>query len=342
MSGQMSENSKRIAFWDMAKGLVMLLVIVGHVDGVPLLIRGLIFSFHMPFFFMANGFFIKNYDIKRTFRRSVRTLLLPYGVVCAISMVIFVIQNINSGYTVWEIAWRKIQAALLGMSNSSAIFTTVDSVWLVWFVICLFAARNIYVIIMHFIGRWHVAVQGGVMAALSAAGAIIGVKLAYLPWSLDVAFASLIFIWCGNMLSKYQLFERTFWKVVIPAVIVWAVPLALMIKIELATRSYPYGPVPFLEAIAGSLVVAGFFCFLEKKNVDLRFLSWVGKNSIVFLAVHCLEMMYIDWDGCIYPLLPFNVPWFLSIIIRCIFIILVSFLFVKVKGTIKACRRKVN
>ena len=51
-------------------------MILGHIGGISSIIRGLIFSFHMPIFFVANSYFIKQYSIKKTLIRSSKSLLI--------------------------------------------------------------------------------------------------------------------------------------------------------------------------------------------------------------------------------------------------------------------------
>lgn len=72
----MSDKKLRIQYWDMAKGFTILLVIIGHISNVNPYLRGVIFSFHMPFYFMANGYFIKDYSLRKTIKKSAKSLLI--------------------------------------------------------------------------------------------------------------------------------------------------------------------------------------------------------------------------------------------------------------------------
>ena len=124
-----------------------MLMILGHAP-VPDYLRTIIFSFHMPLFMVVNGYFVKNYNIKRTFKRSVKTLLVPYAAVCILSAVIYTFigaDDVSAG----TLFMLKIKAMLGGMSKLSTRFLSFDSVWVVWFVCCLFLARNIYVMLMN-------------------------------------------------------------------------------------------------------------------------------------------------------------------------------------------------
>ena len=44
---------------DVFKGLGILLVILGHAWGVPNILQKLIYSFHMPAFFILSGYFFR-------------------------------------------------------------------------------------------------------------------------------------------------------------------------------------------------------------------------------------------------------------------------------------------
>lgn len=68
---------KRIDYWDIIKGISILLVILGH-QNRPLLLAAFIFSFHMPIFFVTNAYFIREYNTLRVIKKSAKTLLLPY------------------------------------------------------------------------------------------------------------------------------------------------------------------------------------------------------------------------------------------------------------------------
>ena len=88
----------------------------------------------------------------------------------------------------------KLIAMVLGLSRSSTILRDIHSVWLVWFVICLFVARILYVVVMKQIAELKVPVQLLIIFFISMVGIVIGKKYAYLPWSLDVALVSLPFL----------------------------------------------------------------------------------------------------------------------------------------------------
>lgn len=334
-----SAHNSRIEYWDMAKGIAIMLMILGHAP-VPDYLSTIIFSFHMPLFMVVNGYFVKNYNIKRTFKRSVKTLLVPYAAVCILSAVIYTFigaDDVSAG-TLFMI---KIKAMLGGMSKLSTRFLSFDSVWVVWFVCCLFLARNIYVMLMKLSEKYHVICPWGILA-LSFAGYVIGKYYAFMPWSLDVALVSLIFIGVGNWMRKESFFEKSYcYTLIIPAV-VWIYFLRMGISIELATRSYPLGIFSIIEAIAGSVAVISIAKLLNKSRGVTIVLSWIGRHSMIILGVHCLELMYFNWEQWVYAYLPFTLNWFRIFVIKGSVILLVTGVVVLLQNSIVFAKNKIK
>lgn len=63
---------------DIARGITILLMIIGHM-AIPASLSHLIYSFHMPFFFLTSGLmFSPNKSIKQNIIRESKKLLFPY------------------------------------------------------------------------------------------------------------------------------------------------------------------------------------------------------------------------------------------------------------------------
>ena len=77
----------RIVEFDIAKGIGIILVVIGH-QNIPHSVTNWIFSFHMPLFFILSGFFFsskkKFYEI---FKRRVKSLIIPYVFFYALNFV---------------------------------------------------------------------------------------------------------------------------------------------------------------------------------------------------------------------------------------------------------------
>ena len=79
----MPEKISRISWIDFAKGVAIILVVLGHATE-PCILKKLIFVFHMPFFFVMAGYLMnfekwggeKNY--KAFSMKLFKRLLVPY------------------------------------------------------------------------------------------------------------------------------------------------------------------------------------------------------------------------------------------------------------------------
>lgn len=327
-----SINGKRERFWDIAKGITILLVILGHTENVNTVIAGAVYSFHMPLFFIANAYFIKDYNIQRHLKRSSRSLLVPYSVICIISAVCCVNQNVSDVQN-HIVFFKRILDMFVGMSKISTMFTSFESVWLVWFVICLFAARIIYVLLMGILQKFSAAVSLIVMLVLSMAGMLIGVYYAYLPWSLDVSLVALPLMWFGDYLHKSALLKKLKLNIYIILFFIWVVFGIFGFRIEMSMREYPGYILVLVEAIAGSMVLIGSSVFIGNKfNILSSFLMWCGRNSIVILAVHCLEMRFYDWNINIFSKIPFSLNYICIFLIKTIIILAISWIIIKINN----------
>ena len=331
----MSESQKKRILWiDIAKGIAILLMVIGHVDNIHPYLKGIIFSFHMPLFMIINGYLIRSYDIKKTFIRSLRTLMLPYFVVCLLQAAISTILAAGSG-TELEVLQYRLISMLFGMSKSSTILISVGGVSLIWFLTSLFLARNIYVILRSLLKKTPLWVQYGSVAVVSLLGYVIGKYVAFLPWSLDVAMVSVIFIAAGDILHKKGLIEKRN----IPAILIcggiWVAFLLTKQHIELATRNYPFIIGGTVCAVAASICVMKLCRQIEKVSFLTTILTWFGKNSLIILSVHCLEVRFINWREMVFAPLGLSISPALEAVIRLVFISLVTLAFTLIYSAIK-------
>ena len=96
MKMEITENKKisthRIEWIDVAKGLGMLLVVIGHCNPPGWITAG-IFAFHMPLFFVLSGFTYRwKDDFTAHLKKDFQRLIVPYLVtVCAVGVSLLII-----------------------------------------------------------------------------------------------------------------------------------------------------------------------------------------------------------------------------------------------------------
>ncbi len=81
-------DSNRIVSFDILKGGGILLVILGHIQ-IPYMLKTVIYSFHMPFFFCVRLFLSSN-QFERVFCKKDQTITDSLGLFCLFVVRIFV------------------------------------------------------------------------------------------------------------------------------------------------------------------------------------------------------------------------------------------------------------
>ena len=332
------KRKERVTYVDFAKGVTILFVIIGHMSQISIILKYFIFSFHMPMFFLTSGLFIRDYSIGKNLKRSIKNLLIPYSVIHFLCMGIELIRSIvvskELGQADVSIVARYVKAYLGGMSYASKVFTSFESVWLIWFICCLFLARFFYILLSHVIkdkGLRFIAIL-----FISYDGVVLGKLGYYLPWSFDVAMFAVIYLAAGDLIAKTKLFEKWHTKTYIIMIpfCVWFVCLLQKEMLELAVRTYGNYIGAVVMSIAGCVFVLGVSRELDGWNETIaRFFRWCGRRSIVILAFHLFEMRFLDWN-IVYTLIPVSGSWILETILHVVLILSASYIIVR---QIKRC-----
>ena len=152
---------KRDKSFDIAKGIGMLAVILGHLS-LPVWLSKFIFSFHMPLFFLINGYFFKPESIETFTKKKLRTLIFPYILTCLMVMLSSVFWNVLRQMSIPEImadAGSWFWASVYGSGTITEFcrwhFRIIGAIW---FLLAMFWADIIFDIILlktkHAYGSW--------------------------------------------------------------------------------------------------------------------------------------------------------------------------------------------
>lgn len=117
-------DSKRISYLDMARGVGMVLVVMGHVTYINTDLRHFITAFHMPLFFVISGILLeinreeeKNY--KFLIRKKLQRIMIPYLVFSLASFVVEGARVLIKGLDEWNVVLRQLfqSCCLQGVST---------------------------------------------------------------------------------------------------------------------------------------------------------------------------------------------------------------------------------
>jgi fucose 4-O-acetylase-like acetyltransferase len=190
-------QSQRLKFLDVAKGILILLVVLGH---SAYQFNICIYWFHMPAFFIIGGvlhYQPQRHNLKNFLKRKARSILVPYlsfGV--CISLIIAIYTQLNN---IVEIA--KSFVLLVGrlIYSGGAVFGPFGAFW---FAPCYFLSVLSFAIILFYIKDKRILFSTLILLFILGKTAI-SLRPFILPWSIDVIPSALFFYGMGYLLKPH-------------------------------------------------------------------------------------------------------------------------------------------
>ena len=314
-------GSKRLDWIDIAKGISIILVIVGHTVPNPSPLRHAIFSFHMPVFFILAGYTFRPKPWRELLSGSVPRLLVPYLVLALAWQV-----------PTFLMSGAPLTGGMLLAGLETLVFASgvdvpglgVAAVGMAWFLAALFTSRLLFnALVLLFDAReFGVVYQGAACAVIAFCGLNVSRLLGvYLPLDLDLSCYIVLLMWAGYTVNQKGL-EPSVDKplLFIGSGVVW-LAFAALSGLELSSRRVDGFVIATIAALAGSYCVCWVSMALEKlKDVSVlgsfeRALVFCGQASLAIFAIHAVDW-FIPWQTM--PLL-ISLPasWFFASIVRC-------------------------
>ncbi len=314
-------GSKRLDWIDIAKGVAIILVIVGHTVPNPSPLRHAIFSFHMPVFFILAGYTFRLKPWCELLSGSVSRLLVPYVV---LALAWQVPTFLMSGAPLTSGALVAGLKTLVFASGVDVPGLAVAAVGMAWFLAALFASRLLFNALMLLFDARELGVvyQGVACTVIAFCGLSVSRFMGvYLPLDLDLSCYIALLMWIGYTARQRGL-EPSASKplLFIGAGVAWLV-LAALSGLELSSRRVDGFVVATAAALAGSYCVCWVSMALEKlKDAPVlgaleRGLVFCGQVSLAIFAIHAVDW-FIPWQTM--PLLmTLPASWLFALIVRC-------------------------
>ena len=288
----MKKKNNRIMFVDIARGIAILLMIAGHVleTGIK---RSIIFSFHMPLFIIISGYFYKERSLKEEIKNSLVHLIIPATIIMLLLINIRNIPLVGFSKSIVD----SLKTIVVCWSHQSKITYGFEGVSVLWFIYMIVLVKIIFMLIRK-ISKDNELMCFGFVLIVSYIGYIIGISGYWLPWSVDVSFACMVFYYFGYLIKKYNLLNSILTNntLIIALIFIWIIGIRYNC-IEIAVRSYPNGLWSYITAICGSLVILKLSSFIEKKSNNIsKFLAWCGSNSLYILMAHYIEISIFAYN----------------------------------------------
>lgn len=282
------EPSKRISWVDHSKALAIILVVLGHTAGLPILAVKLIYSFHMPLFFFLSGYLLKESRLQLNFpgylKHFAKRLLVPYIFYWAVSYFYWLVTRdlVPDPGKYGNLTFGDLLAGLLhgtGDAQHTLYIINVD----LWFFTCLFVT----VVLYYFLQR--IKSEALRMGTLILAGIVfpfvpelLGRRL---PWNIELAGVAILFFGVGKLVATKPLpSKRILGLGILIGLPIWVITSLLNVQVDM--NSMQLGRIWWFYMAAG----AGIYLVIASTQfLGANFPSrWLAVNSMVIFPLHQL------------------------------------------------------
>lgn len=274
---------------DNAKGIAILLVIIGHVSGG---LSGVSFQFvygiHLTMFFLLSGYTLKTKVLTQEYVNiKFRRLMVPYFYTCFAILITDVINCLvlyhdASIQTVTKTIGNDLVRSFFA-SGAVTSFGTVElgtRIGAIWFFPALFFATIIFQFLLQ--KTLNDSILGFSTAAIALIGIISG-RYLWVPFSLQSGMMASFFLWIGYEIKKRNVLSKIKWYhyVIAQIILLFGIHFGycniafVAAQINDVLISIPVG-------LAGCLLIY----LLSMINKNGFILSYIGRISLKVLCVH--------------------------------------------------------
>ena len=273
----MQNLRQHYAYLDSAKAVAILAVVLGHIASP---FGNFLFAWHMPFFFLVGGFFIRTDTTFAEFtNKNLQRLGVPYVVFGAIGIAAEIAKRIALSRPLGDLP--DYPAGLLFWMDYSHM---IGYHHILWFLPALFGARLMVWLVLRHVPQWWLAAP--VVAALTTLGLLLPTQL---PFALNQILEGVLWVWLGH-----EIFNRPALRfsgqpyawlglcAVIVAIYVWlGVP-----SLNIASSQFdaPLHNYVFSTAFSLALILAMRLWADSAGHVG-SLLPW-GENTLLIMIAH--------------------------------------------------------
>lgn len=319
---------------DIIKGIGIILMVVGH-SGAPDYVHDIIYTFHMPLFFIASGWFFSELnleDSKGFAMRKIKSIYFPYWKWCVIFLllhnVFYSLGIINSAYGASNGSvshWYSLRELVVHAADFTFRMNGYDGYFLgaYWFVrsllwgsllLCFFSA--IVKKVAKLDNSTSIISVSIIFAILGGAISLFNIHIPFWPQGGYREMMAVFFLGIGFMLRKHKCWKSRY--VLMGSVIV--IPASLLIeptKLGTSPTFVMWLLIPFTGFSGYALVYKLSNEIAKRDGILAACLSYIGQKTFYIMTFHFLmfkpaSLLYthiydLDWKmiGC-HPVIPID------------------------------------
>jgi acyltransferase len=282
--------AQRVVWADIAKGIGIFLVIVGH-SGLPVYAQWWIWSFHLPLFFFISGYFFsfnRYPNILSFLQKRARGLLLPY---------LFFSMFVLLGYYILDPSHFSLEVEVFIKHGWGGIA--------LWFIPVLFLTELLYYQMNRLLSGKYVFLF---LLLLSLIGYTLSIHQVSFPYKVHVVLSSIFFYGVGNMLRrKEKKFMLKMNQMTMSHLVISAIGLLIINIVSCFMNSdrldlcfnvlgdYPYTYFSAFSGILFVVLVSHLIGTVSNRCIEgcKEVLMYLGSNTFILLALHQIFMMIL-------------------------------------------------
>lgn len=318
----MAQNKARIEEFDIAKGISILCVILGHLGIYN--VNRIVFTFHMPIFFLISGYFISTKNSFEEFlKKKFRGIIWPYGFTCFLICLLSIPISYYEHQDIWNNLFIWICGSFYGagLPDVPIIFNNYSPfIGALWFLPALFWGTLITRKIIDISPYFSSTENNNISFLIFSVIFYVGWKTAetiWLPFDIQAGMTSSLFIFIGYLAKKYHVFSYKIpqeWILFLLFISIWN--MKYFNGLWFVKNYFGNGLFDVIAALSTSFLIMKICQYIK---LNFRIISsvfkWYGKNSIIVLAFHIIELDLFPWNILIAQLDDFFSAHFITILL---------------------------
>lgn len=293
----MAENKKRDLSLDIAKGICIILMVVGHA-GCPEWINKFMGLIRMPCFFFISGILLSDRyldDLKSGVRKKLKGYYRPF---VKWSLIFLLLHNVFAYLHIYETTYTLQEIGI----KIIRIFTMTGGEQLLggyWFLISLTWASIGTILILSFLKRrnklTNIYIMGGVMLSLVIASIQCTLPIKVPAQFSEPTFLALAFFMSGYLFRKIGWYKSDILKRLCIPLLVPAIITALLLK-DVFDMNHA-GGLSALYYIVAVLGTVGFIQIAKmlKHGLLVKAFNYIGDKTLYILTFHFLAFKPISY-----------------------------------------------